>query len=92
MHSCYKHIYMMTLCEDLYDRYDLLFLMTFPEGVMVRDEMKLYWKEHSKEATEQGMMLDEKAEELGQMEIPEILNMLPELTGKRVLDLGAGIG
>ena len=66
--------------------------MTFPEEKMVREDMKLYWKKHSKEASEQKMMLNEKAEELGQMEIPEILNMLPDLTGKRVLELGAGIG
>ena len=66
--------------------------MTFPEEKMVREDMKLYWKKHSKEASEQKTMLNEKAEELGQMEIPEILNMLPDLTGKRVLELGAGIG
>lgn len=38
------------------------------------------------------MMLDEEAEKIGQEEVPEILGLLPELKGKRVLELGSGIG
>ena len=59
---------------------------------MVREKMTVFWEEHSKESTEQKMLLNDNFEELGRMDIPEILNMLPELTGKRVLELGAGIG
>ena len=54
--------------------------------------MTVFWEEHSKESTEQKMLLNDNFEELGRMDIPEILNMLPELTGMRVLELGAGIG
>ena len=38
------------------------------------------------------MMLDDDFENLGRREIPEILALLPEIGGKVVLDLGAGIG
>ena len=38
------------------------------------------------------MMLDENAEKLGKQEIPELLSLLPELEGKDVIELGAGIG
>ena len=51
-----------------------------------------YWSEHSTEGTVKEMMLDEEAELLGKEEIPEILDMLPDYTGKDVLELGAGIG
>lgn len=58
----------------------------------VRDEMKSFWTEHSKEATEEEMMLDSHAEQLGKEEIPEILSQLPDVAGMDVLELGAGIG
>ncbi|XP_061690357.1 phosphoethanolamine methyltransferase isoform X1 [Syngnathoides biaculeatus] len=58
----------------------------------VRSTMTQFWKEHSKEATVQEMMLDSSAIELTQQELPEILSMLPSLGGYRVLELGAGIG
>lgn len=54
--------------------------------------MKEFWKEHSKAATVEEMMLDSRAKELTQQELPEILSMLPCLAGYRVLELGAGIG
>eukprot|EP00850_Spirogloea_muscicola_P005479 SM000025S08374 [mRNA] locus=s25:347564:350928:- [translate_table: standard] len=38
------------------------------------------------------MMLDSQAAKLDQLDRPEILAMLPSLVGKRVLELGAGIG
>lgn len=37
-------------------------------------------------------MLDTRAKELTEHELPEILSMLPPLDGCRVLELGAGIG
>uniref|UniRef100_A0A665XEH2 phosphoethanolamine N-methyltransferase n=1 Tax=Echeneis naucrates TaxID=173247 RepID=A0A665XEH2_ECHNA len=57
-----------------------------------RSEMTEFWKEHSQDATVEEMMLDSRARELTEHELPEILSMLPSLTGYRVLELGAGIG
>ncbi|KAM4732463.1 phosphoethanolamine methyltransferase isoform 2-T3 [Anableps anableps] len=54
--------------------------------------MTEFWKEHSKAATVEEMMLDSQAKELTEHELPEILSMLPPLDGFRVLELGAGIG
>ncbi|XP_039510903.1 phosphoethanolamine methyltransferase isoform X3 [Pimephales promelas] len=54
--------------------------------------MMEFWKEHSKLATVEEMMLDSNAQELTQHELPEILSMLPSLAGSDVLELGAGIG
>ncbi|XP_070574723.1 uncharacterized protein [Ptychodera flava] len=51
-----------------------------------------YWVDHSQKATLEEMMLDSQAETLSKVETPEILSMLPKVTGKRVLELGAGIG
>ncbi|KAK9963740.1 hypothetical protein ABG768_006906 [Culter alburnus] len=54
--------------------------------------MMEFWKEHSKLATVEEMMLDSNAQELTQHELPEILSLLPCLAGSDVLELGAGIG
>ncbi|KTF89465.1 hypothetical protein cypCar_00013283 [Cyprinus carpio] len=54
--------------------------------------MTEFWKEHSKFATVEEMMLDTNAQELTQHELPEILSLLPSLAGSDVLELGAGIG
>ncbi|XP_046553109.1 phosphoethanolamine N-methyltransferase 3-like isoform X1 [Haliotis rubra] len=61
-------------------------------GTGVRTAMADYWKEHSTSASLQEMMLDNDAEELHKEEMPEILSYLPEFSGKRVIELGAGIG
>lgn len=58
----------------------------------VRVFMSNFWLEHSKEATIEMMMLDDKAAMLTQKEVPEILDLLPQYTGKHVLELGCGIG
>lgn len=58
----------------------------------VRAKMEDFWKEHSQNASEEEMMLDTNADILGKEEIPEILSMLPNVKGKDVLELGAGIG
>lgn len=58
----------------------------------VRTNMTEFWKEHSRGATVEEMMLDSRAQELTQNELPEILSMLPPLAGSTVLELGAGIG
>ncbi|XP_051514435.1 uncharacterized protein LOC127418090 isoform X1 [Myxocyprinus asiaticus] len=57
-----------------------------------RNTMTEFWKEHSKFATVEEMMLDSNAKELTQHELPEILSMLPSLAGSDMLELGAGIG
>ncbi|XP_043113002.1 phosphoethanolamine N-methyltransferase 3-like isoform X1 [Puntigrus tetrazona] len=57
-----------------------------------RNMMTEFWKEHSKSATVEEMMLDSNAQELTQHELPEILSLLPPLAGSDVLELGAGIG
>ena len=38
-------------------------------GVATRDEMKSFWEEHSRDASEQEMMLDSNAEVLGKEEV-----------------------
>ncbi|KAJ8255283.1 hypothetical protein GJAV_G00203130 [Gymnothorax javanicus] len=57
-----------------------------------RRVMTEFWQEHSQEATVEEMMLDSSALMLTQHELPEILALLPNLRGTRVLELGAGIG
>lgn len=65
----------------------------FPELFFsVRSEMREYWKEHSKESSAKEMMLDSKGELLVNAEIDEIMSYLPSLSGKDVIELGAGIG
>ncbi|KAF3693958.1 Sterol 4-C-methyltransferase strm-1 [Channa argus] len=62
------------------------------DSFAVRNKMTEFWKEHSKDATVEEMMLDSRAKELTEQELPEILSMLPSLDGCKVLELGAGIG
>ena len=54
--------------------------------------MSSYWMEHSKQQSIEEMMLDEDASKITQHEHPEVLGLLPDLKGKQVLELGAGIG
>ncbi|KAJ0397192.1 hypothetical protein ATCC90586_007630 [Pythium insidiosum] len=57
-----------------------------------RHAMKSYWEEHSSNTTIETMMLDTNARKLHELEIPEILEKAPDMTGKDVLELAAGIG
>ncbi|KAJ8014799.1 hypothetical protein DPEC_G00019500 [Dallia pectoralis] len=57
-----------------------------------RNSMTEFWKEHSRQATVEEMMLDSHAKELSQLERPEILSLLPSLHDRSILELGAGIG
>ena len=59
---------------------------------LIRGTMVKHLNDHSQDASQEEMMLDEEAELLGREEIPEILDMLPDYKGKDVLELGAGIG
>ncbi|KAM8939260.1 uncharacterized protein RCH25_052842 [Pelodytes ibericus] len=54
--------------------------------------MMKFWKEHSRDATLEEMMLDSSAKLLSQEEKPEIISLLPSLDGLSMLELGAGIG
>nr|XP_033477076.1 phosphoethanolamine methyltransferase isoform X1 [Epinephelus lanceolatus] len=67
-------------------------LSSFYWRIGARTNMTEFWKEHSKAATVEEMMLDSRAKELTRHELPEILSMLPCLDGARMLELGAGIG
>ncbi|XP_034740120.1 phosphoethanolamine methyltransferase isoform X2 [Etheostoma cragini] len=67
-------------------------LSSFYWRIGARSNMTEFWKEHSKAATMEEMMLDTRARELTKQELPEILSVLPSLAGSRVLELGAGIG
>ncbi|KAG6549033.1 hypothetical protein Mapa_009476 [Marchantia paleacea] len=61
----------------------------------ITDERSLqnnYWKEHTVELSIEAMMLDSQAEKLDKEERPEILASIPEIHGKSVIELGAGIG
>ena len=53
--------------------------------------MVTYWKRNSNPNLE-NMMLDTNADKINRFEYPEILECLPDLDGKRILELGAGIG
>jgi hypothetical protein len=56
-----------------------------------RASMVIYWKRNSNPNLE-SMMLDTNADKINRFEYPEILECLPDLDGKSVLELGAGIG
>ncbi|XP_029467405.1 phosphomethylethanolamine N-methyltransferase-like isoform X2 [Rhinatrema bivittatum] len=58
----------------------------------VRQTMTRFWEEHSRHATVEEMMLDSSAWTLSQEDKPEIISLLPQVDGKDVLELGAGIG
>jgi phosphoethanolamine N-methyltransferase len=49
-----------------------------------------FWQE--KPATESGMLLQEDVDDLSEIEKSDIISQLPWLGGKKVLELGAGIG
>lgn len=57
-----------------------------------REIMASYWTEHSMNQSIEEMMLDEDASKITAHEHPEVLSLLPNLKGKSVLELGAGIG
>ncbi|XP_069750218.1 phosphoethanolamine methyltransferase isoform X2 [Narcine bancroftii] len=57
-----------------------------------RQKMSAFWEEHSRGGTIEEMMLDSSAALINLQEKPEILSLLPDTDGKRVLELGAGIG
>ncbi|XP_065887682.1 uncharacterized protein [Dysidea avara] len=57
-----------------------------------RTDMKKYWEVNAKNSSIEEMMLDTNAKVLTQRDHPEVMAILPNITGLRVLELGAGIG
>lgn len=57
-----------------------------------RNDMTKFWESHSHNASIEEMMLDTNASLISQEELPEVMALLPELKGKKVLELGGGIG
>mmetsp|Transcript_52875 Transcript_52875/g.113325 ORF Transcript_52875/g.113325 Transcript_52875/m.113325 type:complete len:878 (-) Transcript_52875:174-2807(-) len=57
-----------------------------------RSQFTEYWSQDHAAPTLQNMMLDSDASSMDTFERPEIMAELPSLRGKRVLELGAGIG
>lgn len=70
----------------------LFSVATLVESNQTRDQMTEFWNKHSMAQSVEEMMLDSKAETLTQDEHPEVMGMLPNIKGKDVLELGAGIG
>lgn len=58
----------------------------------VRNKMLQFWQEHSQNGDLTEMLLDTKADTISDIEVNEIVKLLPNLKTKRVLELGAGIG
>ena len=56
--TCYLYIYMYTN-----------FVSDSSHDHVTRVDMKLFWEEHSRDASEQEMMLDSNAETLGKEEV-----------------------
>ncbi|XP_064641506.1 uncharacterized protein LOC135496243 [Lineus longissimus] len=54
--------------------------------------MKKFWEDHSKDGSVKEMMLDENAEAFSDLEKAELLSLLPSVTNKDILEIGAGIG
>jgi len=61
-------------------------------GTDERGAQRAYWKEHSAQATVESMMLDSQAKDIDRLERPEVLSLLGSTDGKRIVELGAGIG
>ncbi|XP_071494735.1 uncharacterized protein [Diadema antillarum] len=58
----------------------------------MRRDMKVLWNSFSSYASPEGMMLNSEASKLSSLDIEEIMANLPDIKGKRCLELGAGIG
>eukprot|EP00898_Chlorokybus_atmophyticus_P009086 jgi/Chlat1/9179/Chrsp97S08451 len=57
-----------------------------------RAKQRAYWAEHSATVSVEAMMLDSQALLLDRAERPEVLGMLPDFSGRGVIELGAGMG
>ncbi|PIK34239.1 hypothetical protein BSL78_28931 [Apostichopus japonicus] len=57
-----------------------------------RQEMKSFWSGFKKDPSVKEMLLDTDASKMDAEELSEVLSLLPEWKGKRILELGGGIG
>uniref|UniRef100_A0A914VXE0 phosphoethanolamine N-methyltransferase n=1 Tax=Plectus sambesii TaxID=2011161 RepID=A0A914VXE0_9BILA len=57
-----------------------------------RDVFKSFWNKYSGITDNRSMMLNQNADEFEQSDRMDILSSLPDLRGKDVVDIGAGIG
>jgi phosphoethanolamine N-methyltransferase len=60
--------------------------------VSERDVFKSFWDKYSGVTDNRSMMLNQNADEFEQSDRMDILSSLPDLRGKDVVDIGAGIG
>ncbi|KAJ8022972.1 Phosphoethanolamine N-methyltransferase 3 [Holothuria leucospilota] len=58
----------------------------------VRDAMKNYWLGYSQNANVAEMLCDSDGAEISKKELPEVLGFLPDMRGKKVLELAGGVG
>lgn len=61
-------------------------------ATVTRNDFKHFWDTYSHNADNTAMMLNQNAEELEELDRVDILSCLPDLKGKDVVDIGAGIG
>lgn len=54
--------------------------------------MKSFWSGFKKDPSVKEMLLDTDASKMDAEELSEVLSLLPEWKGKRILELGGGIG
>lgn len=57
-----------------------------------RDTYKIFWDRYSDRPDIGSMMLNKNADELEESDRYDVLEFLPDVTGKDVVDIGAGIG
>uniref|UniRef100_A0A0N5AGB7 phosphoethanolamine N-methyltransferase n=1 Tax=Syphacia muris TaxID=451379 RepID=A0A0N5AGB7_9BILA len=62
------------------------------ETMIVRENFKQFWDKYSHNTDNTAMMLNQNAAELEELDRFDILSCLPDLHGKNVVDIGAGIG
>ena len=70
-------------------------LFYFSDQISDRKDMTIFWEKFNKpveKLTVREAMLDPDSKNLDKFERPEILSLLPDVTGMKVLELGAGIG
>lgn len=73
-------------------RKDLVFFFLLFASGGTRQEMKSFWSGFKKDPSVKEMLLDTDASKMDAEELSEVLSLLPEWKGKRILELGGGIG
>lgn len=63
-----------------------------PEATANREQLHQFWASYAHSPTMASMMLNKDADALAQGDLDDVLNALPDVTGKKVVEIGAGIG